>query len=70
MITLVLFKIAATALVVFLIMLMVDSFCNYEDKAKGHYKTKVPAFVPYVGGTAGIVMVASVIASILMAIWA
>jgi hypothetical protein len=69
MITLLLFKIAATALVVFLVMLMIDSFCNYEDRAKGHAKTKVPAFVPYVGGGAGIVMVVSGIASILMAVW-
>lgn len=70
MITLLLFKIAATALVVFLIMLLIDSFCNYEDKAKGHYKNEVPTFVPYVGGSAGIVMVVSVVASIIMAIWA
>ena len=70
MITLLLFKIATTALIVFLIMLMIASLCNYEDRAKGHVKTKVPAFVPYVGGGAGIVMVVSVIVSILMAIWA
>lgn len=63
-------KIAMTALVVFLIMLMIESFCNYEDRAKGHYKTKVPAFVPYVGGSAGIVMVVSVVVAIIMGIWA
>lgn len=70
MITLILFKIAATTFVVFLIMLMIDSFCNYEDKAKGHHKTKVPAFVPYVGGAAAIITAVTVVASILMAIWA
>jgi hypothetical protein len=69
MITLLLFKIAATALVVFLVMLMVDSFYNYEDRAKGHYKRKVPTFVPYVGGAACLVAAASAIASILVAVW-
>ncbi|WVS24581.1 hypothetical protein PSPHG_CDS_0100 [Pseudomonas phage Psxphi15] len=70
MIMLVLWKIAATALVVLLIMLMIESFCNYEDRAKGHYKTKVPTFVPYVGGTAGITMAVCVIIAIIMGIWA
>jgi hypothetical protein len=68
--TLLFAKIAMTALVIYLIMLMIDSFCNYEDKAKGQLKTKVPAFVPYIGGAAGIVMVVSVIIAIIMGIWA
>ena len=69
MISLLFLKIAATALIVFLIMMIIDSSCNYQDTANGHYKTKVPAFVPYVGGTAAIVMVVSFMISAITAVW-
>jgi hypothetical protein len=69
MITLVLFKIAVTALIVLLVMMMINSFCNYEDIDKGHVKIGVPTFVPYVGIITGVVMVICVIAAILIGVW-
>lgn len=69
MMALVFFKIAALAMLVFLLMLLIDGFCNHKNKAKGIYKSKVPVFVPIIGGIAGSTMVISVMAAILTAIW-
>ena len=62
-------KIATTALVVFILMMMTEEFCNHENPDKGIKKHKVPEFVPYVGVGAAIIGVVCIITLILSLIW-
>lgn len=69
MIAVILFKLAASSSVIFLLMLLIDSFCKYEDAAKGHLKTKVPAVVPLLGFLSFVVMVVTSFAGVIVGIW-
>jgi hypothetical protein len=73
MITLIFFKVAVTASIVFALMCLIEDFCNHENKSRGVTKHKVPDFVAYVGGASLIIAVVcyvvALIIALIMAVW-
>jgi len=69
MITLIFFKVAITSWIVFLIVWMIEGFCNYENPKKNIRKHKVPTLVPIIGGLALIMIVLCFIIAMLLAVW-
>jgi hypothetical protein len=62
MITLVFFKVAVTASIVFALMFLIDSLC-------GHQGSEIPEFVPYVGVASFIIAVVCYVIALIMAVW-